>query len=346
MDSVQPNKKHGVKKRSKLIYVLLVASLLILIILSVFWGRYSISVTEFFDWLRALRSGTADTTISNVILNIRLPRIIAAVFVGMALAAAGSSYQGVFRNPMVSPDILGASAGAGFGASLAIALGLSIHMIQLVSFAFGLGAVFISSILSFFASGRGSKTLVLILSGMVVSALFNACISIIKYTADPYSQLPEITFWLMGGLSGVTTESLSAIFIPFVISLIILMVIRWWINVLSLGEEEALALGINPRLIRSVIICCATMLTSLSISLCGQIGWIGLVVPHIARMLTGPNYKKLLPVTALLGGIFLLAVDNIARNLMVVEIPLGILTAVIGAPIFVFLLLRGKRGWL
>ncbi|MGE4485153.1 MAG: FecCD family ABC transporter permease [Oscillospiraceae bacterium] len=341
-----PLKRHSVKKGSGFIYVLLAVTLFALVLLSICWGRFHISMSEFLTWIHSLSAGTENDTITHVMLGIRIPRIFAAVLVGMALSSAGSSYQGVFRNPMVSPDILGASAGAGFGASLAIIYGLPTYMIQIISFAFGLIAVLASCLLSWLSSSRGSKTLVMILSGMVVSALFNAFISIIKYTADPYSQLPEITFWLMGGLSDVTAQGLIATIVPFSAGLLVLMLIRWRINVLSLGEEDAMALGINPGLVRGIVVCCATLLTSLAISICGQIGWVGLVVPHMARMLTGPNYRRLLPATALLGGIFLLAVDNISRNLAVIEIPLGILTAVTGAPIFVFLLLRGKRGWL
>jgi len=220
------------------------------------------------------------------------------------------------------------------------------YLIQLLSFCLGLAAVAVSWSISYLAAARGNRTLILILSGMVVSALFGAFVSIVKYTADPFSQLPEITFWLMGGLSDAGIGKLSASVIPFSLSLIALLAIRWKINVLSLGEEEAAALGVNVRLVRAVVVCCATMLTALAVSIAGQVGWVGLVVPHIARMLTGPNYRTLLPVSAVTGAIFLLLVDDAARNLIAVEIPLGILTAVIGAPVFILLLLRGKRGWL
>ena len=334
----------GSKKRNpRLTLALLSLALPALMLLSMLLGRYPISLHALLSWLG---TGTADATVSHVLSDIRLPRVAAAVVVGIGLASAGSAYQGVFRNPMVSPDILGASAGAGFGASLGLLWGLPSFWVQQLSFALGLIAVIVTGVLSAMASSRGSKTLVLILSGMVVAAMFSAMIAIAKYAADPYSQLPEITFWLMGGLSGITGSRLLSTLLPFGVSLAALLLIRWRINVLSLGEEEALALGVNVRLIRGFVVVCATMLTSLAISLCGQVGWVGLVVPHIARMLVGANYKRLLPVTALLGGVFLLTVDNISRNLLAVEIPLGILTALIGAPLFVFLLLRGKRGWL
>ena len=337
---------HGMRRKPRLVFGLLCAALPVLMLLSMLLGRYPIHPAELWAFLRTLFAGSADATVSHVLADIRLPRIAAAVVVGVALATAGSAYQGVFRNPMVSPDILGASAGAGFGASLGILLELPSFWVQQLSFAFGLAAVVLTGALSSLAASRGSKTLVLILSGMVVAAMFSAMISIAKYTADPYSQLPEITFWLMGGLSGMTGGRLAVTLIPFAVSLTGLLLIRWRINVLSLGEEEALALGVNVKLLRGLVVLCATMLTSLAVSLCGQVGWVGLVVPHIARMLAGANYKRLLPVTALLGGVFLLAVDNIARNLAAAEIPLGILTALVGAPLFAYLLLRGKRGWL
>ena len=345
MDKTAVLRRRSLKRSPRFVFALLCAALPALMLVSMLWGRYPVPLTAIWDWLR-MSSAPADATVSHVIADIRLPRIAAAVVVGMALSAAGSAYQGVFRNPMVSPDILGASAGAGFGASLAILWGWPAFWVQQLSFGFGLVAVAVTTALSAMASSRGSKTLVLILSGMVVAAMFNAMISIAKYTADPYSQLPEITFWLMGGLSGVSNTRLITTLAPFALSLAGLLLVRWRINVLSLGEEEALSLGVNVRLIRAVVVVCATMLMSLAISLCGQVGWVGLVVPHIARMLVGQNYKRLLPVTAVLGGIFLLGVDNISRNLMVMEIPLGILTAMTGAPLFVFLLLRGKRGWL
>ncbi len=346
MDKTMHMRLQPKKRNPRLVFWLLLLALPTLMLLSMLMGRYPVSLQELFHWVTSLFSKTADSTVSHVLSGIRLPRIAAAVVVGVGLASAGSAYQGVFRNPMVSPDILGASAGAGFGASLGILLGLSPFWVQQLSFVFGLIAVIVTSALSAMASARGSKTLVLILSGMVVAAMFSSMIAIAKYTADPYSQLPEITFWLMGGLSGMTGTRLVSTLLPFGISLAALLLIRWRINVLSLGEEEALALGVNVRLIRGFVVICATMLTSLAISLCGQVGWVGLVVPHIARMMVGANYKRLLPVTALLGGVFLLLVDNISRNLLAVEIPLGILTALIGAPLFVFLLLRGKRGWL
>ncbi len=197
------------------------------------------------------------------------------------------------------------------------------------------------------AVGRGENVmLVLVLSGMVVGSLFNAFISIIKYTADPLGQLPAITLWLMGSLSTLTNDSIRPVLLPLALGFTVLILIKWRINVLSFGEEEAKALGVNTGLLRAAVLVSATLITTSVISISGQIGWVGLVIPHLTRMITGPDYRRLLPASLLVGGIFLLLVDNVARNLLQVEIPLGILTAIIGAPFFVYLLLKGKRGWL
>jgi iron complex transport system permease protein len=341
--------KCGKKSANPLAFIILSVLLLVLISLSFLLGRFGLSPGAVFEGIRSiLREGIhTDTDIVQAILvNIRFPRIIAAVLVGAALATAGSSYQGIFRNPMVSPDILGASAGAGFGASFGILLGFSAAGIQLVAFIFGLIAVFLSYIISRIV-GRGENvTLILVLSGMVVGSLFGAFISIIKYTADPLRQLPEITLWLMGSLATVTNGSLRPVVIPLIIGFSTLILVRWRINVLAFGDEEARALGVNTKLLRGIIIAAATLITTSVISISGQIGWIGLVVPHLTRMLVGPDYRKLLPASIMTGSIFLLLVDNIARNLFKIEIPLGILTAIIGAPFFVYLLVTGKKGWL
>jgi len=336
------------KPKFKRIFAVCVSLLLLFMILSLLIGRYPLPLKDIFAWIKSVftgNAGTYDEATAAVILNVRLPRVLAAVFVGAMLSSAGASYQGIFRNPMVSPDILGASAGAGCGAALGILLSLPTAGIQIISFAFGLGAVFLAYLISLLAGKRENITLVLVLSGMVVSSLFSAAISIIKYIADPYSKLPEITFWLMGSLSSVKTGSLLAVAIPAGLSLIVLLLIRWRINLLAFGDEEAKAMGVNPTALRGIVIVCATMLTASAVSVSGQIGWIGLVIPHICRMITGPNYKYLLPVSLLTGGAGLLLVDNLARTMIQLEIPLSILTAIIGAPFFVSLLVRGKKGW-
>lgn len=332
---------HNEGKNKRLIFILLVVTV-ILAIMSMLCGRYHISSQELINYFTG---ANVDSAIASTIGRIRLPRILAALIVGGALSMSGASYQGVFRNPMVSPDLLGASAGAGFGAALGILLEFPSLGIQFLSFVCGLIAVGLSWLISNAIGRRSNVILVLILSGMVISALFQAFISAIKYLADPYSKLPEITFWLMGSLSTITMRDLIFV-LPFaLVAATILFLLRWRLNVLVFGDKEAISLGINTKKLRLIIIVCATMLTASVVSISGQVGWVGLVIPHFCRMIVGPNYKYLIPASVLVGGSYLLLVDNIARNFLVVEIPLGILTAIIGAPVFIFLLLRGRKEW-
>lgn len=327
--------------------ILLVAAFLI----SFTVGRYSISLKQlmeifYFKILGVTYTGINSDMVDTVIFKVRLPRIIAAILVGAALSVSGASFQGLFKNPMVSADILGASAGAGFGAAVALLLSFNTAGVQLLSFAFGLGAVALTYAIST-KIGRGSSPiLVLVLTGMVVTALFTSVISLTKYVADPDGKLPVITFWLMGGLSSITVANLKMLIPPVILSLIPLLLLRWRMNIFSFGEEEAQSLGINTARLRTIIIICSTILTASTVSVSGMVGWVGLVIPHLARMLVGPNYKILLPTSLLLGGIYLLVVDDFARCLFTMEIPLGILTSMIGAPFFIYLLLKGKGGWL
>ncbi len=330
------------------ILMLLLFILIFLICISFTAGRYRISVKEVMASLLSMLTGGntgVDETTLAIVNNIRFPRIIICVLAGAALSVSGVSYQGIFQNPMVSPDVLGATAGAGFGASLGIVMSFSGIGVQFTSFVFGLIAVGISYMISRAVGERENTTMVLVLSGMVISSLFGAFISIIKYLADPYSKLPEITFWLMGSFSSVTGIDLALILLPILICTIFLMLVRWRLNVLAFGDEEASSMGINTKRLRLTVILCATVLTASVVSVSGQIGWVGLVIPHAARRIVGPNYRHLLPVTFLIGGIFLLIVDNVSRNIFPVEIPLGILMAIIGAPCLIVLLLKGKRGW-
>lgn len=338
------NRMMGFKNIS--IISLLIIILIIAIIISVCTGRYSISVkqlmTIFFGKVFGLTKTWSDT-METVLFNVRLPRIIVALLVGSALATAGSTYQGLFKNPMVSPDILGASAGAGFGAAMAILLSFGSVGIQVSSFAFGILAVGLSYFLSNIIARKNNAILILVLTGMVVQSMFSSFISITKYVADPESKLPAITFWLMGGLNTATWNDVLIVLIPVIIAAIPLFLVRYKINVLSFGEEEAQAMGINTNRIRLLIIMCATLLTTASVSVSGMVGWVGLIIPHVARMIVGPNYKVLLPTSFLIGGTYLLLIDDLARSLFVTEIPLGILTALIGAPFFLFLLLKARR---
>jgi len=349
-------KSHLNSNKGILISVLLVGAIL-LTITSISLGRYWVPIgvipeilrKALFAFFRLDVSGISiEPVMETVVLNIRLPRILAALAVGAALAGAGCSYQSLFRNPMVSPDILGASSGAGFGAAVAILCSRSFAVIQLSSFCFGLAAVLVSWAISRAVdhSGGGSGgTLSLVLTGMVVSSLCSAFISITKFLADPDSKLPAITFWLMGGLSSVKGNDVLLALIPMAAGMIPLVALRWRLNVLSFGEDEARALGINTGRLRLAIIVSSTLLTSAAVSVVGMVGWVGLVVPHLARMLVGPDCRTLLPVSAILGASFMLAVDDIARCLFPLEIPLGILTALVGAPFFLVLLVRGRKGW-
>ena len=274
----------------------------------------------------------------------RLPRIAAAVLIGGALAAAGAAYQGLFRNPLVSPDILGVSGGAGLGAVLAIFLSLPVLGIQLLAFLVGLGTV--GLVLLVAASVRGREpVLVLVLAGVVVGALAGALISLLKVMADPYDQLPAITFWLLGSLARIKLEDLATTVPVVALGLVPLHFLRWRMNLMSLGDEEAEALGVDARRLRLVFIVAATLLTAAVVAISGIIGWVGLIMPHIARMLVGPNFDRLLPSAMLLGAGYLLIVDTLARTIAVTEVPLGILTAFLGAPFFLWLLARGREGW-
>ena len=284
----------------------------------------------------------ATETLDTVIWNLRIPRALVGALVGASLAAAGATYQGMFRNPLVSPDILGVSAGAGLGATTGIFLGLAMVWVQLLAFLGGLAAVACVYLISL-SVRRHDAVLVLVLAGVAVGTLLGAGISLLKILADPYTQLPSITFWLLGGLNTITKSDILFIFPCIVIGLVPLVLMRWRVNLLSLSDEEAQSLGINTLRTRVVFIAAATLLTSGSVAFTGIIGWVGLVVPHVARLLVGPDFSRLLPASALLGAIFLMLTDTLARTLISIELPLGVLTALVGAPFFLFLLARGGR---
>lgn len=315
---------------------------------SLVFGRFGIPLPDLVTILARKILGLARTwpdTVDRVLFNVRIPRILCALMVGAALSSSGAAYQGVFKNPMVSPDILGASAGAAFGAALAILNNAGSLSIELTAFVFGLTAVALTYFLSSAMGRSGNTVLILVLTGMVVQSLFTAFTSIIKYEADPNNKLPEITYWLMGGLTACTTREVFMMLVPFAIGMIPLILFRWKINILSFGEEEAKGLGVDTGKIRFVVILSSTLLTAASISISGMIGWVGLIIPHLTRLIVGPNYKVLLPASALMGATFLLLVDDIARTVFVTEIPLGILTAILGAPFFLYLLFKGRSAW-
>ena len=281
---------------------------------------------------------------ASVVLSIRWPRIIIALFVGAALSCSGAAYQGVFRNPLVSPDILGISAAAGFGAAVAIVFSNPYSpMVQISAFVCAILGVVLAYLL---ARVKGSiPNVMLILAGVVVSAVFNAGISMMKYMADPEEQLPAITFWLMGSLTGIRWENLTYC-IPIIgVSLIVLLLFSWRLNLLTMGDDEAKSMGIKASRLKTIVIVCATAMTATAVSQAGTIGWIGLVIPHMARMITGPDHSKLIPMSAVMGGTFLLIIDDLTRVVSETALPLSIPIALIGAPFFAFLLKRTKQGW-
>lgn len=343
-ERVKPLGHLGVLPKMTVLALLPVAASLF----SLMVGRYGIPFSQLLEILVGRPLGlpqTAPETVATVLFQVRIPRILCGLMVGAALSGSGAAYQGIFKNPMVSPDILGASAGAGFGAAFAILNSFSIFGIELTSFLFGLAAVGFTYFLSSSIGRYGNPVLVLVLTGMVVQSLFSAFTSVVKYEADPNNKLPEITFWLMGGLNSTTQKQVLMMLVPFVLGLVPLFLLRWKINVLSFGEEEARALGVNTRRIRVILILASTLMTSASIAVAGMIGWVGLIIPHLARLIVGPNYRLLLPASVLIGSTFLLLVDDIARTVFGTEIPLGILTAILGAPFFLYLLRRGRRVW-
>ena len=274
-----------------------------------------------------------------VVLNVRLPRILAAALIGAALSVAGVSYQGMFRNPMVSPDLLGASTGAGFGAALALLLSMNYFAVTCSAFLFGLAAVLLAYLIS--RRSRMDMTLSMVLAGMMISSLFTSGTSLIKLLADTESQLPAITYWLMGSLTSVRGRDVRFAALPILLGLIPLLLLRWRINLLTLSEAEARSMGVDTRRLRFIVILCATLMTAASVSISGMIGWVGLVIPHFCRILFGYDYRRLLPASALLGGAFLMLVDDLARTMATSEIPLGILTSFVGAPVFLYLILSG-----
>ncbi len=321
--------------------------LMALFILSFAIGRYPVSpidvIKVFISQLPGIDIALPEMA-ATVVMEIRLPRIIAAVLVGGSLSIAGASFQGLFRNPLVSPDILGVAAGAGFGAALGILVSGDPFVVQGLAFVFSLAAVGISYSVSRVV--RSNPTLSLILAGMAIGSLFGAFLSLVKYVADPTDQLPTIVYWLMGSLSAVGHEDLLMVAGPMIVGIIVLLLIRWRLNVLAMGEEEALSLGVDTRKVRIIVIICCTMITASAVCISGIIGWVGLVIPHMGRMLVGPCHKKLLPVATLMGAVFLLLIDNLTRTAASVEIPIGILTAIIGVPFFLYLLTSRKKGWL
>ena len=342
MSTVFHNILRAADKRYARRFAVLGAVFLAVLLGSLLVGRYALSPGQLVHMLWArVTGGAADWPISDdkVVFAVRLPRVAAAALVGAALAVSGAAYQGMFRNPMVSPDILGASTGAGFGAAVAILLGAGYFGISAAAFCCGLLAVAAAWLVS--RLSKADQAVALILAGMMISSLFSAGTSFVKLVADTQQQLPAITYWLMGSLSSIKDKAGGFLAIPVALGMIPLFFLRWRMNLLTVGEEEAQSMGVNTRRLRGAVIVCATLLTSASVAVSGMIGWVGLVIPHFCRMLFGYDYRRLIPAGALFGAAFLLAVDDIARLVTTGELPLGILTAFVGAPLFLYLIATG-----
>ena len=321
-------------------YLLAAAALVGLTALAFAVGRYPISPAD----LWAVLTGDAPARVESVVLYIRGPRVMAAIVVGAALAASGTAYQGMFRNPLVSPDILGVSTGAALGAVAAFFFSTDTLVVQLAAFAGGLAAVglvyWVGSRLR-----RHEPLLALVLTGVVIGTLLGSMIALLKYLADPYNQLPAITYWLLGSLASVAPHDLVAAAVFTLLGLAPMLLLRWRINLLALPDDEARSLGVDTARLRAVVIAAATLMTAAAVAISGIIGWVGLLVPHAARLVVGPDFGRLLPFSMLLGAAFLLAVDTLCRTLSAVEVPPGVLTALIGTPFFLWLFALARRSW-
>jgi iron complex transport system permease protein len=308
-------------------------------------GRFPVPAGDVLRALWAALSGGESGLASNVeavVLQVRAPRVAGALAVGAALAAAGAAYQGLFKNPLVSPDILGVTAGCALGAGIAILWSLPIAAIQALAFAGGLLAVGLVVVIGSWIGGR-DPILTLVLTGVVVGSLFGAGIALVKYVADPYNQLPAITFWLLGSFTGALPRDMAATLIPIAVGLVPLALLRWRIDILSLSDDEARSLGVPVGLLRLAIIVCATLVTASAVAFAGTIGWVGLVIPHAARLLVGAPFGRLLPLSLVLGAAFMLGVDTLCRTAFATEVPPGVATAFIGTPVFIVLLATAFR---
>ena len=314
----------------------LAASIVILSACALCMGQFHIAPGVV--WAEICGRGEGSTNVHTVLFNIRIPRILLALLAGAGLSSAGAAFQSLFANPLATPDTLGVANGASFGAALGILLGFGAAQVQLSAFLFGvLSVVLVFTVTKTAAGGRPSMIMV-ILAGMVISSLFSALVSLVKYVADPQDVLPVITFWLMGSFSGVTRSSLMMGGPVIAAGTLLLFLLRFRLNALSLPEDEAKALGVNLPLVRGLVIVAASAVTASVVSMCGVIGWVGLLIPHLGRMAFGNDNRRLLPFSAMAGGLFMLVTDTIARCATASEIPVSILTAVVGAPVFLMLL--------
>lgn len=349
MNKNKPLEKNSIeKKTSPVVWGFMIILPFILFFVSLFLGRYMINPGDVVKILLNQLPGTNitptwETTAETVVIKVRFPRAVMAALVGAGLSMSGAAFQGMFQNPLVSPYVLGVSAGASFGAALGLLMSWPTWMVEIIAFIMGIIAVAVT-----YAMAHLYKTtpiLMLVLSGMVVSAFFQALVSLVKFAADDEDKLPAITFWLMGSLGKIGLDDLAPSAIPMIVAMAVLYAIRWRLNVISMGEREAESLGVNTERVKLVVIIATTLISSLTVSLCGIIGWVGQVIPHFCRMIVGPNHKALIPATIFVGASYIIVIDNLCRLVSVTEIPIGILTSVVGAPVFAYLLRKTKGGW-
>jgi iron complex transport system permease protein len=341
-----PQKKHFMLEAAKFRGIILLSVILLVIVFatSLAIGRYNV---PFGDTFRILLSNILpincnwDSIQEAVVMTLRLPRTVASVIIGAALALSGATYQSIFKNPMVSPDLLGVSAGACVGAAIAILMNEGSAVIQAGAFAGGLIAVAVTTAIPRLI--RNESTTVLVLSGIVIASLMSSIMSIIKFVADTDTQLAEITYWMMGSFAMITFDSMLPVLPTIILPMVVILLMRYRLNVLSLGDNEAKSLGVNLRTTRGMFILCSTLITAGSVCLSGTIGWVGLVIPHSARMIIGSDNKKMLPIAMIVGAIFMLIIDILCRTITAAELRLGILTGVIGAPFFIFILAKQRR---
>jgi len=330
-----------------LAYVILLGLPLLLFLVALTLGRYPISLADvvriFLSLVdRSLAVEISDTAY-NLVLRVRLPRTLVALLIGASLGITGAGFQGIFKNPLVDSNILGVTSGAGFGAALALLLSAEPWQVQISAFVFGLIAVALA-----FTGSQLYKTaplIVLTLMGILIGSFFMSLTSLMKTIADPLDTLPAITFWLLGGLTGITWKDVPWLAAITLAGSVYLLLTRWRFNILSLGDEEATALGVNPKRLKIAMVVFSTLMTAAAVAAGGVIGWVGLVIPHAGRILVGPDHKRLLPASLSLGASFLLVIDNISRIALPGEVPLGVLTGLVGVPLLIILLLRNRTGW-
>ena len=310
-------------------------------ILCICFGRMKLPVSDVINSICSIFTGEIDNLqVYSVVVNLRLPRILMAIIVGAGLTCAGDTFQSLFSNPLATPDILGVTSGTCVGAILAIILSCSILETQLIALVFGLVSVFFT--LKIAGKNNSGSMVYLVLAGVIASSLFNAIGSLLKYTADPQDKLPEITYWLMGSFTSATYKKLIVGSPLILIGIAIIFLLRWRLNILSLSEDEAKSSGIDIKKTRMLFILASTVITASCVSMCGQVGWIGLLIPHCARMLVGSNNRYVIPISISLGACFMILIDTLSRTISVIELPLSILTAIIGAPVFISLLSKNR----